>query len=162
MPRKVRSHVIAPELSGQPMKPKHLTKQEFGKRLYSLILARGWNQSDLAREAGLNRDAISTYVRGRTLPTPQNRDAMARALGVEPDQLLPNHVRAAIAEDNPAFEMKVSTSALGMAWLRVDMLVKTSTAAKIAEMLEADNAFEGKRSGEAVALQQRKNKAPAP
>ena len=163
MPRKVRSHAGAIDAAGSvPMKPKHLTKQEFGKRLYAAMLARGWHQSELARQSGLNRDAISTYIRGRTLPTPQNRDALAAALGVEPDALLPNHLEAAIDADSPAFEMKVSTSALGMAWLRVDMLVKTSTAARIAEMLEADNAFDGNRSREPAAVQQGKGKAPAP
>jgi len=142
MPRKVRTHANTPEgLEGSPLKPKHLTKQEFGKRLYNLMLSKGWHQSELARKSGLNRDAISTYIRGRTLPSPQNRDALAKALGVDPDVLLPNYLEAAINEDSPAFEMKVSTSAKGMAWLRVDMLVRTSTAAKVAELLEADDAF---------------------
>ena len=50
--------------------PKSLTKQEFGKRLYSLMVERGWQQSDLARAAGIGRDSVSTYMRGHSLPGP--------------------------------------------------------------------------------------------
>ena len=64
--------------------PRHLSKQEFGKRLYKLMLERGWHQSELARQSGLPRDSISVYVRGKSLPTPTSLQALARAFGVQP------------------------------------------------------------------------------
>ena len=43
-------------------------KEDFGRRLYKMMLARNMTQSDLARAAGLERNRISTYVRGVSLP----------------------------------------------------------------------------------------------
>jgi len=136
MPRNSRFHIDSmPETS---LAPKHLTKQEFGRRLYQLMLARGWNQSELARKADLPRDSVSTYIRGRTLPTPKSLQAMADALGVTPADILPNSIESAVDEDMPSIEMRVSTSAPSMAWLRVNRLVSLSTAAKVIEMIEGE------------------------
>lgn len=74
--------------------PKHLTKQEFAKRLYRLMLKRGWNQSELARRADLPRDSVSTYIRAKVMPTPQSAQRLARALGITPEELMPNHVES--------------------------------------------------------------------
>lgn len=120
--------------------PKHLTKQEFGRRLYRLMLARGWNQSELARQADLPRDSISTYIRGRTFPTPKSLQSLANALDVSSADLLPNAIASAIDEDTPSFEMKVSDAAPNLAWLRVNRLVTLATATKVAELIGADNA----------------------
>lgn len=137
MPRRNRTHILdsatPPELL-----PKHLTKQEFGRRIYNLMVAKGWTQSELARQSGLPRDRISNYVRGVALPTPTNVHSLAASFGVEPESLLPNHTEQAIGDDTPSFDMKTSTSAPGKAWLRVNRLVLFSTAVKIAELLEQD------------------------
>lgn len=138
MPRKCRFHID--ELPEGGMLPKHLTKQEFGRRLYTLMIGRGWNQSELARQADLPRDSISTYVRGRTLPTPKSLQALAKALGMTPADLLPNAVESAVDEDMPSIEMRVSTSAPGAAWLRVNRLVSLQTAAEVIRIIEADRA----------------------
>lgn len=137
MTRSTRFHVD--ELPDGGLAPKHLTRQQFGRRLYQLMLARGWNQSELARQAGLPRDSISTYVRGVALPTPKSLQALSVALGMTPADILPNAVEAALDEDHPSFEMKVSPSAPSTAWLRVNRLVSLSTATKIAELIEADH-----------------------
>lgn len=120
--------------------PKHLTKEEFGRRLYTLIMSKGWNQSELARRAGLPRDSISTYVRGRTFPTPKSLRALADALGIEPADLLPNSVEVSMDEDVPSLEMKVSTGAPDRAWLRVNRLVTLRTAAQVIELVQSDEA----------------------
>lgn len=141
MTRKVRTHITEEAaVAPSPLAPKHLTKQEFGRRLYKLMLDRGWHQSELSRQSGLPRDSISVYVRGKSLPTPTSLQALARAFGLEPAELLPNHIESAIDEDNPALEMKVSPNAPNVAWLRVNQLVSIKTAVKIVEMLEADHA----------------------
>lgn len=136
MAREVRPHIT--DSIESSLAPKHLTKQEFGRRLYGMMLARQWRQSDLARASDLPRDSISSYVRGRTLPTPLSLEKLASALGCTPVDLLPNAVESAIQSDNPDFEMKVSPAAPTMAWVRVNRLVRLSTAVKIAELVEAD------------------------
>lgn len=128
----------------QSLRPKHLTKQEFGRRLSRLMLAKGWHQSELARRAGIARDSVSTYIRGVSLPEPGNLELLARALGVEPIDLLPNHVEAAIDNDIPSLEMKVSSSDPRVAWLRINRLVSTSTCVKIVELLGADVVPDGR------------------
>ncbi|NKD45373.1 helix-turn-helix transcriptional regulator [Haematospirillum jordaniae] len=154
MPRKVRTHIAgAEELRSFPLAPKSLTKQEFGKRLYRLMLAKGWHQSELARQAGVPRDAVSVYIRGKSLPTPVNLQKLADAIGLPAEELLPNHAEGAIDEDElPAFEMKVSSGAPNMAWVRVNRLVSTQTAVKIAELLDNDDALDRNRSGKEAAL----------
>lgn len=144
MARKVRTHVeVADTPTPAGLLPKHLSKQEFGRRLYNLMLARGWHQSELARQSGLPRDRISNYVRGTAMPTPLNVQALARALNVDPDAILPNHTMSAIDEDAPALEIKASTAAPGKAWLRVNRLVTLATAVRIADLLENDHAADG-------------------
>lgn len=128
------------EMPTQGYAAKHLTKQQFGQRLYSLMMAKGWNQSELARQADLPRDSISTYVRGRTFPTPKSLNALAKALGVTATDLLPNVVESALDEEMPSVEMRVSTTAPDRAWLRVNRMVMMSTATKIIEMLNEDTA----------------------
>jgi transcriptional regulator with XRE-family HTH domain len=161
MARKTRHHIgVNDAPTPSIFRPKHLTKQEFGRRLYTLMNSKGWHQSELARRANLNRDAISTYIRGKTLPTPANAKALADALGVDKEELLPNHIESAIDDDTPAFEMKVSTNAPNMAWLRVNRLVSTATAVKIAELLQNDDALNRSRSGGPAAMQQDEGETP--
>lgn len=136
MTQKTRFHID--ELPSGGSAPKHLTKQEFGRVIYKLMMARGWNQSELARQADLPRDSVSTYVRGVSFPTPKSLQKLAKAFGMTPADLLPNSIEAAIDEDTPSLEMKTSTSAPGAAWLRVNRLVSLSTAVKIIELVEAD------------------------
>lgn len=141
MANRVRTHMDVDALPDAKLTPKHLTKQEFARRLYKLMMARGWRQSELARRAGLPRDSISTYVRGKSLPSPQNLLALAKALDMKPEDILPNHMESALEnEDNPAFSMVQSDTRPGKAWVRVNRLVNFSTATKIAELLENDPA----------------------
>jgi transcriptional regulator with XRE-family HTH domain len=140
VPNRVRTHLPGDNLGDQTLAPKHLTKQQFGKRLYRLMLAKGWHQSQLAREADLPRDSVSVYIRGKSLPTPQSLQKLAEAFGMKPEELLPNHVESAIDEDSPSLELRVSPNAPNMAWIRVNRLVSLPTALKIAEALQSDDA----------------------
>lgn len=115
-----------------------LTKQEFGRRLYKLMLEKMWNQSELARQAGLPRDSISTYIRGRSLPTPKSLQALANAFDMPPEELLPN-LRAAPSEaTNSVVELRESGSNSGAVQLRLNRLVSLSTAAKVMEIISQD------------------------
>lgn len=114
----------------------HPVKEAFARKLYNLMLRKGWSQSDFARAADLPRDAISVYMRAASLPTPGNLKKLAKALGVEPDELLPAHV---MVEQNrlPSFEIK-NTEQPNIVSLRVNQEVPLSVALKIAELLNAE------------------------
>ena len=137
MAKRVRTH-LGDTHTDPDLRPKHLTKQEFGKRLYRLMISKGWHQSELARRADVARDSVSTYIRGVSLPEPGNLERLAKALGVDPVDLLPNHIEAAIDNDVPSLEMKVSGSDPRVAWLRINRLVSTATCVKVVELLGGD------------------------
>lgn len=65
-----------------------IERVEFARKLVKQLRDRNMNQSDLARRAGLSRDAISTYARGRSMPEPANLEKIAKALGCKPEDLL--------------------------------------------------------------------------
>lgn len=141
MPNVIRTHVGDDVLSEETkLAPKHMTKQEFARRLYRLMVSKGWNQSELARQANMPRDSVSVYVRAKSLPTPANLEKLAKALDVEAEELLPNYVEGAIDRDEPSFEMKVSPNAPAVAWLRINQAVPVSTALKIAALLDEKTA----------------------
>lgn len=57
-------------------------KKAWGRKIEKLMLAKGMRQSDLARACGLVRNPISTWINGRSYPSPLNLQKLARALGV--------------------------------------------------------------------------------
>lgn len=139
-----KSNRMQPKVIKDPMKsplvPKHMTKEDFARRLHTLMRAKGWRQADFARAAGATRNMISVYLRGDSLPNPENLKKLAKALGVEPDHLLPNYKESAIERDNPRIDFRVSDSDPKQAWLRINRLVSTSLAIKILGLLEEEDA----------------------
>ena len=136
MARETR-HLLPPSSAhGSEDEPKMLTKQEFGRRLHALLVHKGWNQSELARRAGIGRDAVSTYVRGRSFPEPHTLKALARALDTEPGALLPNAVADGIVrEPNPALEIRQASGHVGHCWVRLNRLVTTDQAMRLMQIL---------------------------
>lgn len=121
------------------MAPKELTKLEFGRRLNKLMLDRGWNQSDLARAAGLGRDAISTYVRGRSFPEPKSLRKLADAMSLTTEDLLPNTVAAAMDADTaPMLEIKQAAGHPEHVWIRVNRMVTFDQAAQIFNIIRGE------------------------
>lgn len=121
------------------MEPKELGKLEFGRRLMKLMLDRGWNQSDLARAAGLGRDAISTYVRGRSFPEPRSLRSLADALGVTTDELLPNSVTLAMdADTSPMLEIKQAAGHPDRVFIRINRMVSLQQAAEIFNIIKGE------------------------
>ncbi|WP_068314878.1 helix-turn-helix domain-containing protein [Polycladidibacter hongkongensis] len=119
--------------------PRAITKDEFGRRVYSLMLSKGWNQSELARRASLNRDAISTYVRGASLPSDGNLRKLAAALEVKPEDLLPNVIGRAFEKDNAELELKVSPGRPDYAWVKINRLLSLEAALKVMEIVRQDD-----------------------
>lgn len=140
MAKNVRTYMGGDAPTPEAERPKHLTKQEFGRRVYRLMTERGWHQSELARQAQLTRDAVSTYVNGRSLPDPTNAKKLAEAFDMTVEQLLPNLVEQAIDRDPPAIDLKVSALNPDVAWLRINRLVRTDNAMQIMSILRDDDA----------------------
>lgn len=115
---------------------KVLTRQEFGRRLYNLMLQKQYSQSDLARASGMGRDSISQYVRGRSVPSPKNLAKLADALDVEVNVLFPNYDAQANAVEQPTFEMKSIESDAEHFWLRINMKVPAEKALAVMQILK--------------------------
>lgn len=112
-------------------------KQDFGRRLYKLMLNKGWRQSELARKAGMQRSSISAYIRGNTLPTPVNIDKLAAALGVsDPDDLLPKHLVGSTLSDRPVFELRAGSTGQGRVHVRLDMVMPMDIASEITALVK--------------------------
>lgn len=142
MSRKDRTHLVAEDQEPQErvsFEAGRATKEEFGRRLYHLLLKKGWRQAELARRADLKRDSISNYVRGRTFPTPLSLKKLAAALGMTEAELLPNHQIAAIDSDSPQFEIRASEADSRMALLKIRKVVSFETAAKVAALINEDS-----------------------
>ncbi len=139
MVRKSRQALPPGDISGVDLTPKALTKQEFGRRLYAVMMSRGMSQADLARAAEMGRDSISTYVNGKTFPTPRAVKKIADALGVEAEELLPNGLMSAMEDEFPAVELRQAAGHADKAWLRVNRAMSFATAAKIIAMIDEED-----------------------
>lgn len=139
MVRKSRQNLPPSGRDEVDLTPKALTKQEFGRRLYALMMARSMSQSDLARLASLGRDSISTYVNGKTFPTPRALKKLADALGVEPEELLPNGLMSAMEDEFPAVELRQAAGHTDKAWLRVNRAMSFATAAKVIALIDEED-----------------------
>lgn len=117
-----------------------IIRDQFAKRLYRAIVNKGWTQSELARQANLTRNAVSTYVTARTLPTPSNLDALAKALGVAAEELLPP-VAEALAPAVSAIETcSFREVEGGQARLQVNKIVSMDTALEVIRLVNSDKA----------------------
>ncbi len=123
-------------------------KAEFARRLQTAMVAKGWNQSELARRAtdslprpapgqkrghAIGRDLVSHYVRGAMLPGPANLEALAKALSVRPVDLMPAGVPQVGGGEPAPFEMKGMPD--GRMYLRISRTVSQDTAMKIMAIL---------------------------
>ena len=63
-------------------------KKKVGNRIIELRLKKGWNQSDLARECGKDRQAIEKLENGKVNPTVYSLYEISKALKVELYQLI--------------------------------------------------------------------------
>ena len=122
-------------------------KAEFARRLQEVMIRKGWNQSELARRAseylpkpekgqkrgfGIGRDSISHYMRGKMLPLPLYLDAIAKALGERPEDLMPTNVPT--LQGVTPFEMRGMPD--GRVCLRINWItVRQDAAMKILAIL---------------------------
>ena len=116
---------------------KEAIRREFARRLQNAISDKGWNQSELARRANdagedrVARDDISTYIRGVSMPGALKARAIAKALGVPLDELIPS--AKSVDRDNPEFEIRQASE--GHVWLRVNKMVTWDQAQRVGEII---------------------------
>ena len=110
---------------------REIVKAEFASRLYNAIISKGWTQSEFARHAGLNRDAISTYCNRKSIPSPQNLEKMAEVLNMRPEELMPNYYEAAHASVEPQMELRDVPNTEGYMWLKLNMRLPKKVAIEI-------------------------------
>lgn len=60
-------------------------QQDFRVWLLEQLRKRRWNQSELARRAGITQGMVSRYTNGLALPNEYGADRIARALSVDAD-----------------------------------------------------------------------------
>jgi transcriptional regulator with XRE-family HTH domain len=70
------------------LKPPVAIDATAGDRIFALRQAKGWSQSELARQSGVGRTTIVMAEGGRRLPRPSTLRRIAWTLGVSLDELL--------------------------------------------------------------------------
>lgn len=108
----------------------------FSKRLGQLVHGAGMRQSVLARKAGLEPYLISNYMLGKAIPSQVNLLALAKALDVAPEALLPpSRTRPEPLAENSPLAMIINPSDPSRATLRVNMEVSFEVASEIVSIL---------------------------
>lgn len=129
-----------------PEAPKDAHLLAFARRLQKAMLAKGYTQSDLAREATrfmpegheIRRDAVSKYIGAKFFPDLMKRQALAKALGVEPDELIPP-TNSIPASGDMASLTSIRDMGDGTVWLRINEQVPWPTALKVLDMLKGED-----------------------
>ena len=123
------------DLTGSEYSVRRVSQQEFAKTLNKKMMEKGWTQSDLSRASGVGRDSISNYIRGKTVPTPQNLQKLADALGVDGADLYPNFSLKASALDMPAVQTRILPSDPKFMYLEVNCKLPTDVALEIQALI---------------------------
>ncbi len=139
---KRRAYINPPPTDLPKGAPTDVVHVDFASRLQKMITEKGWNQSELARRASdymveggkIGRDNISGYIRGTTLPGPLKLAAIAKALGVQPEDILPQRgVPNAGSKTLPPLDMRDLGD--GNVWIRVNQAVSRNVGLKIMNLL---------------------------
>jgi transcriptional regulator with XRE-family HTH domain len=112
----------------------HARAKAVGERLKALILEKGWNQSELARRAGMRPSNVSNYLRGTNVPNPTQLAKLAAALGTTAGDLL--GASAALAQSgapNSLYLTEVEDE--GRLRLQVDQVVPADLARQVIGLL---------------------------
>ena len=134
------------QLQLQRLGPVELTaRRKFSKRLRLKLAERGWNGSELARQAGkymsdgkFGRDMVSKYLRGIAVPYPSSLQALCRALHCKPEDLMPLGVSGNTEAAMPEIDMQAAAD--GTAWLRINKRVPFNIAVDVMALLKNANA----------------------
>ena len=125
--------------------------EQFARRVTELMIEKGWNQSALARRAAahlpnqrMDRQLISSYLKGSHLPQQVRLEAIAKALGVKPYDLIsspdvewiggkPTHTQR-VSEDQASSASMESASG-GKIRIKIDRELDAETALQIMALI---------------------------
>lgn len=126
----------------QDVTPAEIIREKFAHRLKSEMAERGWNQSELARQASLHmkvgdvsRDNVSNYVNQKVLPGPTILLALAKSLNTTPEDLLPERGASAPRSDLALPATDIRDAGHGMAFVRINRRLPWAAAIKILTVL---------------------------
>ena len=121
-------------------------KRTFARNLQAAMDAKGMNQSDLARvvfpqSSGPGADGrgnIGAYLAMTSLPTRATLQRIAKALGTTPEALMPASGLPALEQP----EVNIEFAGKNRARLKINAVVTTSIALKVAELIESNRTGE--------------------
>lgn len=137
-----------------------LELQEFARRLHDARVAKGLSQSDLARaiwgeakdargySVARNRERISAYERGASLPEPANLRKIAEVLGVDHMDLAPTITASTIDREKPAMSMTMVEGHTDRVHLQVNTITTLEVASRVIALIaDAKNATSRRLAG---------------
>lgn len=129
------------ELKPEESPIRFIRKQEFGKRLQSLLTQKGWTQAEFARKVGIGRDSISTYIRGKVVPNRATLEKMAKILQLsDGSELYPNYEAEGIMQDEmPEASYKTVRGKPDMMWVSINQELPSKVAMKIMQLLHGSD-----------------------
>ncbi|MEP4123620.1 MAG: helix-turn-helix transcriptional regulator [Lentilitoribacter sp.] len=114
----------------------------FAQRIQELTDRSGLAQAELARRAGLTRDAFNRYYSGRTRPPTDKLHALADLFSVHPNDIDPDAVTLRKRADvKPAVPYRISRASNGdpdFVHIQVNADVHISAMSKIIEIVNAE------------------------
>lgn len=127
-----------------------LAAKHFARRLHETMLDKDLNQSDIARaiwgemedprgyKVARNRDRVSVWLKGDTLPDDRNLKRLAEVLEVDIEDLCPEVVAMAASSEQPELSMTMAAGHPDKVYLQVNRLVSLAVAVKVMELLSDD------------------------
>lgn len=126
-------------------------KTDFSRKILQLMGDKDLTQAELARRAGIGRDNITGYIRGRCLPRASHLKAIAEALNVQPDTLLEGRVFESPKEEPKADEFFAKIEQRGTDPSHVLLHVRQLVTMKQAlQVMAALNEGPGRGGGERI------------
>lgn len=114
-----------------------MDKKEFGRHLHQLMVAKGMKQAELARQAGISRNSVCTYIQGRSFPSRDSLQKLASALGITADELLPGHEAMPVRGELKAeVELYALPNRPHMAFLSIRRVVPWARGVQILALLD--------------------------
>ena len=105
----------------------HVYLTHVAATLKQLLAQRGWNQSELARRAGIGADSISRYLNGQYSPSARHLAKIAAAFEVNPAEIY----NAMEEADQYVAELRLLRDDPAHALLKINQLLPTEVALQI-------------------------------
>lgn len=138
MPRRAKVQEVAPP-AGASVMPKMMLRQEFARELSRRMMAKGWNQAELARKSDIDKASISYYLQGKQEPETSNAAKLAKALGCDVVDLYPEAMRRTSENRMNSIDMRVSQDQPNRAFLTINREMPLTLAAQIIAMINSED-----------------------